>query len=135
VRSDIGFVADFGGFSVALDDAWVKASGLASHEGRRLRLGVRPEHISVAGEADAVHPIPVELYSFEPTGAENLYVLRAGNVVVTTRNSTDETAHLGKAEGTRLAMGFDPAWLYVFDPDDGRTIAFAAASRTDSDEA
>lgn len=134
VRSDVGFVADCGAFPVALDRAWVEASGLVPYEGRRLRLGVRPEHISVAGQVDASHPIAVELYSFEPTGAENLYVLSAGNIKVTTRSSTDETAHLGKSEGTRLAMRFDPAWLYVFDPEDGRTIAFAAASRTDADE-
>jgi len=132
-RSDVGFVADCGAFPVTLDAAWVQASGLADHVGRRLRLGIRPEHISVAAEHAAAHPIAAELYSFEPTGAENLYVLHAGQVEVTTRSSTSETAHLGKIEGTRLAMGIDPAWIYVFDPQDGRTIAFAAASRTDTD--
>jgi len=134
VRSDTGFIADCGAFSVALNPDWVGKYGLAQHAGRRLRIGIRPEHISVANEVGPAHPIAVELYSFEPTGAENLYVLRTGSVEVTTRTSTDETAHLKKAEGTCLAMRFDPAWMYIFDPENGRTIAFAAASRTDSDE-
>lgn len=124
--SDSGPVADCGAFRVALDPAWATSNGLRS--GRRLRLGVRPEHITVAGGQDADHPIAAELYSFEPTGAENLYVLRAGSYEVTTRTSTTETAHLGKTEGTRLAMRFDPAWLYLFDPETGETVAQAAAS-------
>jgi len=124
--SDRGPVADCGGFRVALDAAWVRANGL--RPAQKLRLGVRPDHISVAGSVDADHPIAVELYSFEPTGAENLYVLRAGACEVTTRTSTTATAHLGKAEGTRLAMRFDPAWIYLFDPETGETVAQAAAS-------
>jgi len=47
---------------------------------------------------------------------------------VTTRTSTTESAHLGKTEGTRLAMRFDPAWVYLFDPGTGHTLAQAAAS-------
>ena len=80
------------------------------------------------GHRGDFHGIAAELYSFEPTGAENLYVLRAGGIEVTTRSSTTETAGLGKEEGACLAMHFDPNWIYLFDPQDGRTIAQAAAS-------
>lgn len=125
--SDRGLVADCGAFRVALDQTWAKANALRA--GNRLRLGIRPEHISVGAAVTADHPIDVELYSFEPTGAENLYVLRAGPCEVTTRTSTTETAHLGKAEGTRLAMRFDPEWVYLFDPETGQTVAQALASR------
>jgi multiple sugar transport system ATP-binding protein len=124
--SDLGAVADCGAFRVALDQAWLAANGLRA--GQRLRLGIRPEHITVGATGQASHPIEVELYSFEPTGAENLYVLRAGACEVTTRTSTTESAHLGKTEGTRLAMRFDPAWIYLFDPETGKTVAQAAAS-------
>jgi multiple sugar transport system ATP-binding protein len=124
--SDRGLVADCGAFRVALDQTWSNASGLRS--GQKLRLGIRPEHITVGARAGADHPIEVELYSFEPTGAENLYVLRVGQCEVTTRTSTTETAHLGKTEGTRLAMCFDPEWIYLFDPETGQTVAQAAAS-------
>jgi len=128
--SDHGLVADCGAFPVALDQAWCTASGL--RPGQTLRLGIRPEHVSVGAATGADHPVEAELYSFEPTGAENLYVLRAGACEVTTRNSTTDTAHLGKTEGTRLAMHFDPAWVYLFDPGTGRTVAQAAASNRGS---
>ena len=49
---------------------------------------------------------------------------------MTTRTSTTATAHLGKAEGTRLVMRFDPAWIYLFDPEAGDTVAQAAASQS-----
>jgi multiple sugar transport system ATP-binding protein len=121
-------VADAGTFVVPLEERWVNENNLARHEGERLRLGIRPEHIGVAAVRDEKHDIAGELYSFEPTGAENLYVVRAGAVDITTRNSTTETAHLRKREGSSLAMHFHPQWLYMFDPADGRTLAQAAAS-------
>ncbi len=133
-RGDGAMLADCGPFAVTLDAGWVRANGLAKRDGQKLRLGIRPEHVSVGRDAGETHPVATELYSFEPTGAENLYVLRSGSVQVTTRTSTTETAHLGKTEGTRLAMRFDPNWIYLFDPDDGRTIAYAAASRPDAAE-
>lgn len=130
-RAGNRLVADVGAFVVPLDEAWAAANALGGREGSRVRLGIRPEHIDLAPAVDARHGIAAELYSFEPTGAENLYVLRAGDVEVTTRNSTTETAGLGKQEGTSLAMRFDPNWIYLFDPGTGRTIVHAAASRTD----
>jgi multiple sugar transport system ATP-binding protein len=124
---DAGPVADCGVFAVALDTAWTATHAL--RPGQRLRLGIRPEHIAVGASPGPTLPIAAELYSFEPTGAENLYVLRAGTCEVTTRSSTTETAHLGKTEGTQLAMRFDPSWIYLFDPDSGRTVVQAAGSR------
>ncbi|MFB2551875.1 ABC transporter ATP-binding protein [Ensifer soli] len=117
-----------GAFDIAFDAGWAAENRLADRVGTRLRLGVRPEHVLVAGHPDARCPVVAELYSFEPTGAENLYVLRAGAIEITTRTSTTETAGLSKEEGSRLAMGFDPNWLYLFDPATGRTIAHAKAA-------
>jgi len=127
-RSENGLVADVGPFVVPLDEGWASANDLSRREGGKVRLGIRPEHIDLAAKGAAGHGIAAELYSFEPTGAENLYVLRAGGIEVTTRSSTTETAGLGKEEGACLAMHFDPNWIYLFDPQDGRTIAQAAAS-------
>ena len=123
---DGGPVADCGGFRVALDPQQPGAAGL--QHGQRLRLGIRPEHIAVGSAGQADFPVEAELYSFEPTGSENLYVLKAGACEITTRSSTTETAHLGKSEGTRLAIRLDPAWIYLFDPQTGRTVAQAPAS-------
>jgi multiple sugar transport system ATP-binding protein len=125
--SDRGPVADCGAFPVGLDAGWLTGAGLRL--GQKLRLGIRPEHIAVGAADDPGHPIGMELYSFEPTGAENLYVLKSGSCEVTTRSSTTETAHLGKIEGTRLGTRFDPAWIYLFDPENGRTVAQALGSQ------
>ncbi|MBZ0228028.1 MAG: ABC transporter ATP-binding protein [Bauldia sp.] len=127
-RSNGRPVADVRSFAVPLDECWLDQNDLARREGQPLRLGIRPEHIGIAAAAEAGHGIAAELYSFEPTGAENLYVLRAGGIEITTRSSTTETAGLDKREGSSLAMRFDANWIYLFDPQDGRTIAHAAAS-------
>lgn len=121
-------------FVVPLDATWVRENGVENLVGQGARLGIRPEHISVSDKADGSHGVAAELYSFEPTGAENLYVLKCGDVTITTRSSTTETAHLDKGEGNRLYAGFDPNWIYLFEPGSGRTIAQAAASRSENEE-
>ncbi|SDN03980.1 ABC transporter ATP-binding protein [Ensifer sp. YR511] len=115
-------------FLVPLDPDWARENRLGDLDGSRVRLGIRPEHISVRETIDEQHTIRAALYSFEPTGAENLYVLSCGSVMLTTRTSTTETAHLSKEEGSPLALRFDPNWLYIFDAQTGRTIAHAPSS-------
>ncbi|WP_136443731.1 ABC transporter ATP-binding protein [Pacificoceanicola onchidii] len=134
-RSDSGYFASCDGFDVPLDTAWVDTSGGAALLDRTLRLGVRPEHISVSETQDAKHPIKAKLFAFEPTGAENLYVMDCGGVQLTTRTSTNETAHFDKTEGTDYAIGFDPGWLYLFDSNTGKTLAFGSQSDTGNTEA
>ncbi|MBW9064673.1 ABC transporter ATP-binding protein [Rhizobium herbae] len=121
-------------FVIPLDARWMQENGVENLVGQGVRLGVRPEHISVSDRAEGGHGVAAELYSFEPTGAENLYVLKCGGVTITTRSSTTETAHLAKGEGSRLYAGFDPNWIYLFEPGSGRTIAQAAASRSENEE-
>ena len=134
VKTPQGLAATVADFTVPLDQGWGQANGLEARVGEKLRLGIRPEHIAVQGKADADHAIEAELYSFEPTGAENLYVLRSGSEEFTTRTSTTDTAHLGKEEGTKLAVRFDPNWIYLFERGSGRTLAQAAASLADGEE-
>lgn len=134
-RSGGCLVADVGPFAVPLDGRWAQANGLGPREGGKVRLGIRPEHIGLASAVDDEHPIAAEAYSFEPTGAENIYVMRAGGIEITTRNATTETRGLAAQEGACLALRFDPNWIYLFDPVDGRTIAHAAASRANGEVA
>lgn len=115
-------------FDVPLDQQWVRDNALDTLVGKRLRLGIRPEYVDIREERNADHTIDATLYSFEPTGSENLYVVKCGGVELTTRSSTTETAHLSKEEGSRLAVRLDPNWLYVFDPDTGQTLAYAQSS-------
>jgi multiple sugar transport system ATP-binding protein len=122
------FIARTKDFDVPLNQQWVRANALDTLTGKSVRLGIRPEYITIRGEKDAAHTIDATLYSFEPTGAENLYVLKCGAVEVTTRTSTTETAHLAKDEGSRLAARFDPDWIYIFDRETGNTLAHAQLS-------
>jgi multiple sugar transport system ATP-binding protein len=117
-------VADAGAFRVPLDPAWLGRCGLDRRAGERLRLGIRPEHIALAAEAGAAAG---ELWSFEPTGAENLCTLRAGTTEITVRSPVSALPAAALSEGRRLAMRFNPDWVYLFDPSDGRTLAQAAA--------
>lgn len=121
-------------FVIPLEANWARQNGVEKLVGQGARLGIRPEHISISDKVDAGHSVAAELYSFEPTGAENLYVLKCGGVTITTRSSTTETAHLAKGEGSRLYAGFDPNWIYLFEPGSGRTIAQAAASQSENEE-
>ena len=121
-------------FTTRLNQDWARANNLQELAGKTVRLGIRPEHISIRAQCDDLHTIETTLYSFEPTGAENLYVLKCGSVEVTTRSSTTQTAHLGKDEGCRLAAQFDPDWIYVFDAKTGQTLAHAHSSTIDEEE-
>lgn len=127
-RSGVGYVAQCDGFDIALNADWIEANGGTALTDRPLRLGARPEHIVVQNAVDAAHPVQATLFAFEPTGAENLYVLDCGGVQLTTRTSTTGSAHFNKQEGAVYGVRFDPAWLYLFDKSTGQTVAYAAAS-------
>ena len=128
-----GLTAIAGDIAIALDPEWAAANRLDVWEGQTVRLGVRPEHISVAETLGPDHPIAAELWAFEPTGAENLYVMRCGEFEVTTRTSTTETAGFSKEEGAPFALRFDPQWIYLFDRRSGDPLAYAAAAHGDGE--
>ena len=134
VKTDTGVAAVAGEVVIALDQDWAVANALGDRVGQPLRLGIRPEHVTISEQADADHNITANLYAFEPTGAENLYVMRCGGFEVTTRTSTTDSAHFDKSEGASFALRFDPNWLYLFDRKSGDTVAYAAASLTDDEK-
>jgi ABC-type sugar transport systems, ATPase components len=121
-------VADAGSFAITLEEAWVLENGLAAYEGRKLRLGIRPEHMRVAPAQSEAHPVGAALFSFEPTGPEDIVVAKAGEVELTVRTSASGMAGLPTREGAPLALGFDPRWIYLFDGETGKTVAQARAS-------
>jgi ABC-type sugar transport system ATPase subunit len=120
--------ADFGLFKIVLPNDWSSSASVRDYIGNKVRIGIRPEHIFLSDSLDEKHPISAVLQAFEPTGPENLYSLKFGPNLITTRTSTTESKRLSKVEGSHLAIGFDLRWLYMFDPLDGHTIAYATAS-------
>lgn len=134
LKSDGGYVFDCGAFSFEAPTVWIEANGGSSLVGRPLRLGIRPEHISVSEGVDNSHPIATELYAYEPTGSENLYVLRIGSIEIVTRTSTTDTRSFSKQEGSTYGISFDPGWLYLFDEKSGETVAYAKNSISEGEQ-
>jgi len=90
---------------------------------RRIVLGVRPEHISLArsegqnGKADqAVVPALVEIV--EPTGAETMAELRLGERTIVGRFGADEAPRVGE----KVSLAFDMTKACLFDPTSERLI-------------
>ncbi|RFA24742.1 sugar ABC transporter ATP-binding protein [Alkalilimnicola ehrlichii] len=95
-------------------DAWV---------GRRVVLGLRPEHISERtpwGEEDAnTHPLTTEVTVAEPTGADILLRVRLGEDEVNARVSPKQNV----TPGDRLPLQVDMARAVLFDPERETRIA------------
>ena len=98
-----------------------EAAGAAG--GRRVILGVRPEHVFRHGADARSHKpgvarlrAPVDVV--EPTGSETHVVLRFGEVEVTGRFDPDAAPAMGEA----VDLGLDMANACLFDPDTERLI-------------
>ncbi|MEO3427694.1 sn-glycerol-3-phosphate import ATP-binding protein UgpC [Pelagibius sp. CAU 1746] len=97
------------------------SGGLSSLAGRRVTLGVRPEHLHPAGEGEATFALQSQLV--ETLGADTLVHGTLGG------DGSGETLTLrlgGNAqlrEGQSLGLAADPGELHFFDPESGRRIA------------
>ncbi len=83
-------------------------------EGRAVRLGIRPEDVSLNPGGSLATILTVE-----PTGADTQVTLRLGakDIVAMLR------ARVSQRPGDRLGIGFDPARLHLFDDASGERIA------------
>jgi multiple sugar transport system ATP-binding protein len=110
-----GEQADLGGGTqiVVPADLAARASGAA-----RLKLGVRPENLTLTRQSDADIVLPAEVSLLEPLGAETLATLKVGAAEMIARCP----AAFREAPGTRLAMHLDPRHLRLFDAGSGNAI-------------
>ena len=76
----------------------------------RVQLGVRPEHLSFAGEG-----IPAAVDVIEPLGADTLVSVRIGEAAAIVRVHGDFAGN----PGDRVALAFDPARAILLDPQTG----------------
>ena len=95
-----------------LGDARVPADAI----GRRIALGVRPEHLLLA---DAGSGFDAVLELLEPVGSEIYANLRLGAQVLVARFAPEAPL---PAPGGRLALRMSPPHLHVFDAQDGRRL-------------
>ena len=90
---------------------------------RHVVLGIRPEHLSRAGDAANLKPgtatldAPVEVV--EPTGAETMAILRLGDREIVGRFPPDQAPRAGET----VRLGIDMARACLFDPETERLIA------------
>jgi multiple sugar transport system ATP-binding protein len=90
--------------------------------GKKVILGIRPEHLSRQGESSAGRQglasisAPVEVV--EPTGAETMAVLKFGDREVVGRFSPDEAPKMGE----NMPLAVDMTRACLFDPSTTRLI-------------
>jgi multiple sugar transport system ATP-binding protein len=85
-----------------------------------LQLGVRPEHVGVAGSRWASSPQPVQtlmatVRALERAGDRQFLRLDCEGTALTARIEPDWTPRIGES----VALWFDPRHLHVFDRDSG----------------
>lgn len=101
-----------------LPPALTQAAGLRDG---RVRLGVRPADIAIAGSRDdpSVPSLSFDVLLVEPAERTLVVTLRGANTEFKMKTQARE----GIRPGAKAHVQFDPARLYVFDPDSGRTLA------------
>ena len=109
-----GSLALAGGGSIRLP-----AEGLPNQAGRRVTLGVRPEHLHPAADEAAAFRLQVQLV--ETLGADILAhgALEGKGESLTLRLPGSSAIR----EGDAVALAADPGALHLFDPDSGRRLA------------
>ncbi|MDG1117434.1 MAG: sn-glycerol-3-phosphate ABC transporter ATP-binding protein UgpC [Flavimaricola sp.] len=128
-RPENAFVAGFiGSPAMNLLDAMVDAGGATAtlqgktialpqvaglEEGRRLRIGIRPEHLVLTDGG-----LSATVAVIEPTGSETHIVLRAGGQDVTMLLRERQSFKVGE----ELTLSAAPEHLHLFDAETGKRI-------------
>jgi sn-glycerol 3-phosphate transport system ATP-binding protein len=94
------------------------ASPLCAHAGQPVTLGLRPEHLTLAGPTDAALTLEVSLV--EALGADTVVHGRtaAGRAGVSARLDGTTTVAIGEI----LPLAIQPQHMHLFSPGDGRRI-------------
>jgi multiple sugar transport system ATP-binding protein len=94
---------------------------LRPYSGRRITIGVRPEHLVLAnGGAGSLPSFGARVFTTEQLGAEQLLDARVGETLVRVARIDPELALAG---GDEVRLAVPPERLHFFDPDSGAVIA------------
>ena len=85
-------------------------------QGRRIVLGLRPEHVAPTDASEGT--IPAEVVLVEQMGAQTLLVCRAGGASLNALTSRNDRLHAGD----RIMLGTTPEHIHLFDPGGGRSL-------------
>ena len=123
VDGDKVFVGLVGGLQLAVTDSEIARALTDSAGASYLVLGVHPEDVLVSHE-EIPESTAVEVYSFEPLGAETIVELIIGkneegtDVILKARGASTLSAQIGQT----LRMAFVPERLHFFNRDTGVAI-------------
>ncbi len=92
-------------------------AGAAGTDGQQVALGVRPEHLVLAGEGG--HAVPGDVVVVEPTGAETELLIQVGGAQVTLVTSGRPMVD----PGARVGLAIEPGMAHVFDKATGQRLA------------
>jgi ABC-type sugar transport system ATPase subunit len=86
----------------------------------KIVVGVRPEHVSVASadRAPGANRLPAEIYTRQILGTDILYELTSNGHILRAVTPTSQLFEIGD----RVAIGFDWADAFVFDPSSGDAL-------------
>jgi ABC-type sugar transport system ATPase subunit len=91
-------------------------------EGTKLIVGIRPEHILLAEEAErtgrSAQPLTAVVDLVQPLGAKKIVDLKHGERLVKMVSSSDYSFK----KGEEISVVFDPRRVHLFNPKDGRAI-------------
>ncbi|MBY6005058.1 sn-glycerol-3-phosphate ABC transporter ATP-binding protein UgpC [Salipiger bermudensis] len=92
---------------------------VAAHDGARLDVGIRPEHLTWAeGGTERLSPV-VEVY--EPLGSDTMAICRFGGQEMTARLAPT----IALRRDAAIPLGYDTADLHYFDAENGARLAAA----------
>jgi oligogalacturonide transport system ATP-binding protein len=111
-----------GGVALPLPDE--KAARLRGHAGRKVKLGLRPEHITAGGRKDVpVVEVDGALRFVEHMGSEVFVHFDLGGVPFTSRVPADQLAGVDrKQRGETHRFGFQMTQCHAFDNDSGSNL-------------
>jgi len=126
---------EVGNFSLAFDGGETlplgprQAQALNDWSGRRLVLGVRPQHLGSADGRERLRPHEARMRTHvdlvQPTGTRTYVQVRFGGVDVT----AELPAHSVERPGTPLDLVVDMARAILIDPESGRVLPAAAIAK------
>ncbi|MEO9297280.1 ABC transporter ATP-binding protein [Devosia alba] len=105
-----GHIAETGNAVVLADGAGTLPLDRSLAPGRAVIVGVRPEHLDVAGDAATFH---LEIGTVESTGSATYLTSPDGNFQLVQSERTS------LASGDRLGLRIDAAKIHLFDPQSG----------------
>ena len=90
--------------------------------GRRIVLGLRPEHLAPTDATEGT--IPAEVVLAEQMGAQTLLVCRSGDTPLSSLINRNDRVHAGD----RIMLGTTPEHVHLFDPEGGRSLLSSPAN-------